>query len=106
MSKVEVNGLTTDVGRRMGVQWSPDALEHMYTVGAGDVFLHRTLAAVVVDGLQQDQFPMTVTSEDVERLHRRWRRGVAERLSQMFSSFERHYPTEASLLRLAAAGRC
>lgn len=104
MSKVEVNGLTTDVGRRMGVQWSPEALDQMYRIGIGDVFLHRTLAAVVVQSLNQEIFPMHVALGDVLAVQRKWRRGVAERLTQMFGSFERHYPTEASLLRLVAAG--
>ena len=104
MSKVEINGLTTDVGRRMGVHWSADGLDQMYRTGIGDVFLHRTLAAVVVGALDQEMFPMHVSSGDVSAVQRKWRRGVAERLGQMFASFERHYPTEASLLRLVAAG--
>lgn len=104
LSRIEVDGLTTDVGRRMGVQWSADALDTMYEICLGDVFLHRTLAATVVDTLSQDTFPMLVTSDSVQAEKKRWRRGVAERLGQMFGSFERHYPTEASLLRLAAAG--
>ncbi|MEU0312553.1 ATP-binding protein [Nocardioides sp. NPDC006273] len=104
MSKVEVDRLTTDVGKRMGVEWSSDSLDKMYEIAIGDVFLHRTLAAAVVEGLGQDMFPIRVTDENVQAVQRNWRRGVAERLAQMFGSFERHYPTEASLLRLAAAG--
>ena len=104
MTRPEINSLTTDVGMRMAVKWSQGALDAVYSCSQGNVFLHRTLAAITADQVDQESFPIVIKEEDVRRSMRAWRRGIAERLEQMFMSFERHYPTEAALVRLVAAG--
>jgi hypothetical protein len=104
MSRSEIQALTTDVGRRMAVTWSPAALDDLYAVSSGNVFLHRTLAAEVTARMEQDTSGFIIDTEHVSAARRPWRRKLAERLEQMFLSFERHYPAEAGLLRLAASG--
>ena len=98
MSRKEINGLTTEVGTRMALTWRADALDAVYEQSKGNVFLHRTLAATVVRRLNDDSTSPSVNLDDVEASLKPWRRSIAERLREMLKAFDRHYPTEATIL--------
>lgn len=103
MTRSEINNLTIDVGRKMGITWTAGALDALYASSQGNVFMHRTLAARVASKADHALIALHFDAPEVEAVKRAWRRGISERLEQMFKSFERNYVTEAGLLRLAGA---
>ncbi|WP_432049926.1 hypothetical protein [Verrucosispora sp. NA02020] len=100
--RVAADDLVRDIGTRMGVRWSDDALDKVFALSGGHVFLHRSLCARIADSLPLDLSSREVTEQRVSSVERSWRRGVAEQLQEMLSSLDRFYPDAADVLRLLA----
>lgn len=96
--------LVREVGTRMAVRWTDDALRKVFGLSGGHVFLHRTLCARIADSLPPDFSSREVTPKRVDSVQRAWRRGVAEQLQEMLLSLDRFYPDAADVLRLLAGG--
>ncbi|RLK24692.1 hypothetical protein DER29_2620 [Micromonospora sp. M71_S20] len=92
--------LVRDIGARMAVRWSDDALDKVFALSGGHVFLHRSLCARIADNLPLDLSSREVTPQRVDSVQRSWRRGIAEQLQEMLSSLDRFYPDAADVLRL------
>ncbi|MEE6258008.1 ATP-binding protein [Plantactinospora sonchi] len=100
LDRAAANDLVRDVGMRMAVRWSVDALDKVFNLSGGHVFLHRSLCARIADDLPRDLSSREVTLQRVVAVQRSWRRGVAEQLQEMLSSLDRFYPDAADVLRL------
>ena len=98
MAEPDIRALTLDVGRRMAVNWSDDALKQVWKQSQGNVFLHRTLCAKAVANLPPDVGGRTVQGEGVLLALKPWRRDIVQRLEEMLVSTRRHYPLECELL--------
>ncbi|MEV4655705.1 ATP-binding protein [Micromonospora sp. NPDC049301] len=100
LSMESARDLVEELGRRMAVEWKPEALDVVYSLTEGHVFLHRTLCARIAGALPKDLSGRTVTEDLVLQCARPWRRGIAEQVHQMMLSMRRFYPEEADVLGL------
>ncbi|MEV4845102.1 hypothetical protein AB0K20_18040 [Micromonospora matsumotoense] len=103
LDRAAADGLVRDVGKRMAVRWSGDALSKVFNLSGGHVFLHRSLCARIADDLPRDLSSREVTMQRVVSIERSWRRGIAEQIQEMVSSVDRFYPDSADVLRLLSA---
>ena len=99
MTKPEISDLTREVGHRMYLNWSADALDRMYEISDGNVYIHRTVATEIVNAFDETA-DRTVTVENVNRGLKIWRRESSQILAEMLASARRHYPDEVELLEL------
>jgi hypothetical protein len=95
--------LVRDIGKRMAVRWSDNALTEVFALSGGHVFLHRSLCARIAGELPLDLSSREVTSQGVNAVKRTWRRGVSEQVQEMLASLDRFYPDAADVLRLISA---
>ncbi len=98
-SPAEAAELADGVGRKMGVSWSPEALERAYFETGGHPYLYRSLAAEVVETLPHVAEKRSVGRERVEQVTRSWRRKERAKFREMINHLESYYPEEALLLR-------
>jgi hypothetical protein len=96
--------LVEQLGRRMALRWTPEALLEAFALTDGHVFLHRTLCARIAAGLPRDLSHRMVTDTIVRQTARAWRRGVAEQIHEMMLALQRFYPHAADVLGLLNAG--
>ena len=96
--------LVEQLGQRMALRWTPEALSEVFALTDGHVFLQRTLCARVAAGLPRDLSHRTVTDTIVRQTVRPWRRGVAEQIREMMLALQRFYPDAAEVLGLLSAG--
>ncbi|WP_131814272.1 ATP-binding protein [Mycolicibacterium fortuitum] len=99
MSKPEITDLTKEVGRRMYLNWSTAALDRMYEVSEGNVYVQRTLAAQIAGSLD-DGGDRNIGVEHVNRGFRVWTRESSQIMTEMLASARRHYPDELEMLEL------
>ncbi|WP_425829192.1 hypothetical protein [Kribbella sp. DT2] len=92
------------LGERMAVRWTDEATARAAEISDGHVFLLRTLATRVVDGLSTDLSNRTVDLDVLQRSRRQWRRSVAGQVREMLESVIRYYPDEHSLLEILQEG--
>ncbi|MCM3555502.1 ATP-binding protein [Janibacter melonis] len=105
LDNAEAKKLITDLGARMALSWNQDALDAVFHLTEGHVFLHRSLCAHIASGLPRDADLRLVTAEMVQASIRPWRRAIAEQVKQMMLSLERFYPDAAALLSLLLDGQ-
>ena len=77
MSSTEIERLTTEIGSRMALKWSTEAHSLMLELSRGNVFLHRTLAAQVVQNLSGTSDTRAVQARDVIYATAGWKRAVS-----------------------------
>lgn len=99
MSQAEITDLTKEVGRRMYVNWSSDALNEMYEVSEGNVYVQRTLAAQIAGALESGG-DRNISVENVDRAFRIWKRESSQLMTEMLASARRHYPDELEMLEM------
>ncbi|WKG03989.1 hypothetical protein [Mycolicibacterium sp. HK-90] len=104
MSKAEITDLTKEVGRRMYLNWSTAALDRMYEVSEGNVYVQRTLAAQIAGSLDYGG-DRNIGVEHVNRGFRVWTRESSQILTEMLASARRHYPDELEMLELLFGDR-
>jgi hypothetical protein len=104
MSKAEITDLTREVGRRMYLNWSSDALDRLYEISDGNVYIQRTLAAQIVRSLEEGA-DRSLTAAHVDRGARVWVRESSQTIAEMLASARRHYPDEVEMLELFFADR-
>jgi hypothetical protein len=102
LNRAEADNLTVRLGQRMAVRWDGAALEAIFDVSGGHVFLHRTLASHIVGKLPRDPTERLVAAAHVQGAIRSWRRSIATRIKEMIDATERYYPDECALLALLA----
>jgi len=100
LDRAAADDLIRDVGTRMGVRWSDNALDKVFALSGGHVFLHRSLCARIADDLPRDLSSREVTAQRVASVQRSWQRGIAEQLQEMLSSLDRFYPAATDVLHL------
>ncbi len=100
LSQESAAELVREVGRRMALRWNDAALDRLYSISEGHVFLHRTLCARIAEELPRDLSSREVTETQVTSCVRPWRRSVAEQVTQMMRSMQRFYPVESDLLQV------
>ncbi|MGW4131886.1 AAA family ATPase [Amycolatopsis japonica] len=100
LTVTECTEILENVGERMAVTWTPEASLYAARISDGHVFLLRTLAAHIVEGLPRDLAKRTVTREILEFSLRSWRRSVAGQVHEMLESVSRYYPDEYSIFDL------
>ena len=83
----------------MGISWSREATDLLFTHSKGNVWLHRTLATSVVEGSREHLSKRELKVTDVESAIPSWRRSTAERMREMVSSLGRHYPDELGIVQ-------
>lgn len=98
----ESGELVRSVGRRMALEWTPNALSAMYEGTGGHAFLLRSFCAYCVDQLPLEIERRVITGEHVDQCLKAWRRSVSQQIQQMYQSFERYYPDSSVLLLLIA----
>ncbi len=98
----EASELIRAIGRRMALEWTPEAMAAMYDATGGHAFLLRSLCAFCVDQLPLDVEYRVIVLADVQASLRAWQRSVAQQIRQMYQSFERYYPDACILLLLVS----
>lgn len=94
----EAKTMTVRLGRRMAVNWTPEALDELQGVTSGHAFLHRSFAGHVVqaqldEGLDGgSQAGHSIRANDVKGRVRAWKREASEIVDAMVGALQRYYP--------------
>lgn len=108
LEKQEADTMITRLGRRMAVEWHLGALDELFKVTSGHAFLHRNLAAAVVETVLNVERPSgggrLVLPGDVTMRVRAWRREASEVVDGMLKALERYYPDGWEAIRHLSDG--
>ena len=96
--------MISSLGARMAVQWQRDALNLLFDVTGGHVFLARSFAAAVSSELSLRIEERTVTEADVRARLRSWRRSMVGIIDSMLDALARFYEDELAVFDLGIAG--
>ena len=96
--------MITSLGARMAVQWQRDALNLLFNVTGGHVFLARSLAAAVSSELSLRIEERIVTEADVRDQLKSWRRDTVGIIDSMLDTLARFYEEELAVFDLGIAG--
>lgn len=94
----DTRDLLVSLGRRMGLQWEPDAIERVHRASGGHAFLMRRLAALIAHQIPVDSERRRVRLHHVERAIPAWERDVTPNLTESMDHVRRYYPKEAQIL--------
>ena len=101
----EAQQLLSEIGIRMGLDWSDSATQTCFRLTGGHPFLLRGMASVVHRSLGRRTERVRVTEESVTRTIRRFLLEFNPNLSQMVEVLRDYYPDEFFLLERLATGR-
>lgn len=101
LTRDEVGDLITNVGRRMALAWTDEAVAELYEATDGHAFYVRTLASTVVSQMPPRQRLFQVNREQALAAVREWKRQTAARVREIFETLESYYPDERTLLDIA-----
>ena len=104
LTRTDTDEMIRSLGARMAVQWQDAALNLLFDVTGGHVFLARSLAAAVSNELSLRIEERTVTAADVRARLRSWRRSTAGIIDSMLDALARFYEEELAVFDLGIAG--
>ena len=94
----EAHELLQGVGSRLGLSWTPEAIDIAHRESGGQVVLLRELAAHVWEARRQDSLEkVVITPDDVESVIAHYRRAVRSQITETIDHVKRYYPPEYDL---------
>lgn len=96
----EAGELAIVTGRKMGIDWTADALREIHRQSGGHAYLFRSLASSVVKSLPITIKRRRIDSPQVVATLPRWRREVAGNFKEILDHLAGYYPDESFLFEL------
>ncbi|SFP80869.1 Predicted ATPase, AAA+ ATPase superfamily [Geopseudomonas sagittaria] len=104
MTKPEADSLLIGLGRRMGLDFDPTALEASYNFVGGHPLLIRRLGSAVHENALNRAERIKVTARDVDRAFKKKKRDLFNQVAWFLEHLARVAPDEERLLRDIAQG--
>jgi hypothetical protein len=97
----ECAALLTDIGLRVGLDWTPEGIDAAFQATGGNAFLVRRLGSVVLASQPRDRVArVEIDGAVVSDCLPRWRTEVMPVVREIVSHVERFYPDDFALLEL------
>lgn len=100
ISGSESDRMIQALGSRMAARWTQPALQRVYSLAGGQVFLTRSLAGFVASQLTEVIAEREISEELVNQNYAHWRRTAVALVDGMIDSLNRFYPDELAVLQI------